>query len=91
MISENQVREILASPASNRQIGDTMGIHRSTISAIRLGKMLKHLAPDVPRWSAHKRCDKCIHWLSNRCSFDFPDPIEEGLAVARDCLQFRGK
>lgn len=89
-LSESQVREILTSPASHSILGKQFGLHRTTISLIRLGKIHRHIAPDIPRWSTDRRCTTCIHWRSDHCGLGFPDPVEEGVAFARECAAFGG-
>ncbi|MEB3169082.1 MAG: hypothetical protein VKK97_10175 [Synechococcaceae cyanobacterium] len=90
-LTEEQVIEILTSPASHRTLGDRFGLHRSAISLIRLGKLHAKVAMHIPRWGTEHRCEHCIHWQPERfepCDLGHRDPIDEGTHFARECATF---
>jgi hypothetical protein len=90
-ITDEILREILTGTASPQELTEKYGIHRTTTSSIRLGKIHANRVPDVPRWTRHRTCHNCQHWkhatddVPGRCWFDFPDPIEDGMHAARWC------
>lgn len=88
VLTEEQVIGVLTAKGSARAVGERFGVHRSTISLIRLGKIHAHIAPHIPRWSTVQRCENCIHWDRGCCDLGFPDPLEEGTAFARECSTF---
>lgn len=90
-LTEEQIIEILTSTASHRTIGDRLGVHRSAVSLVRLGKIHASIAPHIPRWSTMQKCENCIHWQPERsepCDLGHRDPLEEGTAFARECATF---
>lgn len=89
-LSEDAIRLILTSTASHGTLAKQLGIHRSAVSQIRLGRIHAHIAPDLPRWVSNLNCAMCLHWEASRstCGLDFPDPHAEGLHFARDCACF---
>ena len=89
-LTEDQVRDILLSTASHQVMGSRYGVHRSTISLIRLGKIRAECCPDLPRWQPLRHCTDCIQWQNDHCGLGFPDPLEEGLAFARECTVYQG-
>jgi hypothetical protein len=87
-IPESTIREILTSDDSLSVLAKQVGCHRSLISLIRRGRIYKKVAPELPRWSADHTCPRCLHWQNGRCGLDFPDPLTEGIAFARECNSF---
>jgi hypothetical protein len=89
-LDEPTIRRILQSPASHGVLARELGVHRSAISQIRLGKIHAAIAPELPRWQPDLSCCVCIHWHPGDkvCSLDFPDPVLEGPQFARECSTF---
>lgn len=89
-LSDDTIRLILTSTASHGVLARQLGIHRSAVSQIRLGRLHPHVAPELPRWAANLSCGQCLHWEAARsaCGLDFPDPVIEGHHFARDCACF---
>ena len=83
-LKDEDIVIILESPLSNAKIGARYGISRQSIQQIRHGKTYANVRPDIPRVNG-RSCMKCQHWDKGRCTFDFPDPIEEGIYAARYC------
>ena len=83
-ISDDDIVIILESTLSNTKMGEVYGISRQTVQQIRNGKTYADVRPDIPRVGG-RSCKKCQHWHNERCMFDFPDPIEEGIYAARYC------
>lgn len=81
---------ILTSTASHGALARQLGVARSTISLIRLGRIYADALPHLPRWQPNLSCGMCLHWEAGRstCGLDFPDPQSEGLHFARDCACF---
>jgi DNA-binding XRE family transcriptional regulator len=89
-LDEPTIRRILTSEASHGVLARELGVNRTTISQIRLGKIHANVATDLPRWRPSLSCSMCIHWdtTNKACSLDLPDPAIEGLRFARDCACF---
>lgn len=93
-ITPDEVRLILTSELSNYKLADQLQINASTVSKIRVGRIHRHLHPDLPRRDQSRglqlvrSCLQCQHWGRGCCRYDFPDPLEEGLSFAQDCDHF---
>lgn len=89
-LDEAAIRLILTSSASHGALAKQLGIHRSAVSQIRLGRIYRNALPHLPRWTVNLNCGMCLHWEASRsaCGLDLPDPITEGLHFARDCACF---
>jgi hypothetical protein len=93
ILTEEQVIGVLTTRGTARELGERFGVHRSTISLIRLGKIHANIAPHIPRWSTTQRCENCVHWQAERrepCDLGHRDPLEEGTSFARECASFKG-
>jgi hypothetical protein len=93
-LTDEEVRLTLTRPdLNNKDLARLLGCSAETVRQIRCGMLYKSVMPDLvrpkgPRWkpvSDGPMCDNCSHWLGNKCSFAFPDPVQEGLAFAADC------
>ena len=65
---------------------------REVIRHIRYGWSYVDACPGLERWNpglAKANCSRCLNWRRDHCAFEFPDPLEEGMGFARECLQFR--
>jgi hypothetical protein len=85
-ISEATVRAILLTHASHQKTAAIHGVSWQAVQQIRLGKIHKKTAPEVPRWanSPKHSCAHCRHWLKGACSLGFPEPTEN-LLFASEC------
>lgn len=89
-LPDDAVREILtAHHISHSEMARRLGRSHQTIAQIRLGQVYAHRLPELPRWTAGRTCEQCIHWVG-RCDLGFPDPVEEGIGFARECAGFTG-
>ena len=89
-LPDEAVREILtAHHISHSEMARRLGRSHQTIAQIRLGKVYGHRLPELPRWTAGRTCEQCIHWAS-RCDLGLPDPVEEGIGFAQECASFMG-
>jgi hypothetical protein len=90
-LSEDDVRLVLTSELSSRQLGRQLGRSKEAIAAIRRGTIHQNTCPEIPRWKVQRggpSCQDCQHWVGERCGMGFPDPIEEGPGFAADCSLF---
>ena len=87
-ITDEVLEEILTSLDSNGDVSARTGVDRSTVSAIRLGKIHAKRLPDLPRWQA-ATCEQCHQWEKGRCLLGLPDPIRSGVTFARHCTYFQ--
>ena len=91
-LTDDAVRDILNSrTASHGFMARKYRKSREVIRHIRYGMSYVESCPDVERWDpiqSRALCTQCQNWREGRCAFEFPDPIEEGVQFARECLQF---
>lgn len=91
-VQPEEVREILLAPRSqsNAELGRQVGVSRELVRQVRLGRLHAAVHPELPRWPDPRRgnqgrsCHLCANW-SARCSFGFPEPLQEGPAFALEC------
>lgn len=50
ILKEKQVIQILKSTSTNKELANRFGVHRTTISLIRLRKTWRHLSPDLEKY-----------------------------------------
>lgn len=77
---------------NNVQLGKLLNCSRELVRQIRCGLVYADRLPHVTRWSRtglkqQRTCEQCEQWLGY-CSLGHPDPEEEGLEFATDCLDF---
>ena len=87
-LTDEVLIEILTSLDSNNDVSARTGVDRSTVSAIRLGKIHAKRLPDLPRWQA-ATCEHCHQWEHGRCLLGLMDPIRSGISFARHCSYFQ--
>jgi hypothetical protein len=89
-LTDEQLRDVLTSfHISHKEMGRRYGRSHQRIVQLRLGQVQAHRLPELPRWTAGRTCEQCIHWVG-RCDLGFPDPLEEGVGFARECASFAG-
>lgn len=89
-LDDDTIKRILTSSASHGALARQLGVSRSTISLIRLGRIYANCQPHLPRWRPGLNCGMCLHWdtAHSACTLGFPDPTIEGVHFARDCSCF---
>lgn len=87
-ISDDALRDILTSLDSNAVVGRRWLLDRTTISALRLGRIHPNRLPELPRWTK-RTCDCCIQWENGRCLLGHADPESEGVRFARWCSTYQ--
>jgi hypothetical protein len=79
---------------NNKQLAAELGCSCETIRQVRAGMLYASIHPELLRPKAKRpapppvdgpTCLGCVHWKGSRCSFDFPDPVMEGITFAADC------
>ena len=85
-ISEATVRAILLTKGTHQATAAIHGVSWQAVQQIRLGKIHKTTAPEVPRWvnPGKHSCELCRHWLKGGCTLGFPEPTEN-LLFANEC------
>jgi len=79
---------------NHRAMAAIIGCSREAVRAVRIGKSFKNIHPEIPRWHQVKRataeysCTLCEHWRGEECNYGFPDPHEDGVGFAHDCLNY---
>ena len=86
-LSPEEVRHILCSTASLRQLSRELGRAIPTVSDAAQGRTYSHLFPDLPRRGGLS-CLHCKHWRGE-CGRGFPDPEEDGLQAASWCNSYQ--
>jgi hypothetical protein len=78
---------------THSELARWLQLHKGTVRNVRIGKILAHVKPELPRWETSHRptrtCDQCSHWQRGACDYGFPDPVVEGLTFAADCDLFQ--
>jgi len=77
---------------NNAQLGRILGCSAELVRQVRCGLTYADRLPHVARWSRtglnqQRTCEECQQW-TGRCSLGHPDPEEEGLGFASECLDF---
>ena len=98
-LSDEQIKVILESKhIAGRRLADIMNVPVNTIQKVRRGFSYVNVHPEIPRWDADQRrvrysnemlerCDRCIHWLKERCTMDFPEARD--IRFASRCSVFK--
>jgi len=93
-LAATQIREILLDKRPHRAVARELGRSAEAIRQIRFGAIHAQVHPQIPRWEqpivpvvSDASCYKCQHW-AQRCTFDYPDPLEEGPGFANDCAMY---
>jgi hypothetical protein len=89
-LSEAEIRlALLRRDANHCAMARELGCSRETVRQLRLGLTNADVAPELPRWKAKPRrsCEDCKFW-SGTCGIGLPDPEEEGVGFAMDCVCF---
>jgi hypothetical protein len=87
-LSDDALHDILTSlTISHSEMGRRYGRSHQTIAQIRLGQVQSHRLPEIPRWISGHTCEQCLHWRGF-CGMGFPDPMDDGVAFARQCNNF---
>ena len=85
-LSAAEVKCILTSEGSIRQIARAVGRSHPAVAAVVMGRTHADLFPHLPRRTSAS-CLQCGHWRG-RCNLGFPDPLEEGPGFAADCSSY---
>lgn len=82
---------LLRTDLSNVRMGRLIGRNKETVRQVRLGIAHASRLPHIERWgdsrSRQRTCEQCDQWLGY-CTLGHPDPEEEGLGFASECLDF---
>lgn len=92
-ITSEEVEEILKNQTLNHsEMAAKLNLHKATVRNVRLGNILRHVHPELQRWTMGQRptrtCEHCTHWCVAACGMGYPDPLQEGPAFAADCDLF---
>jgi hypothetical protein len=83
------VHALTTTGISAADAGKAVGVSRQVIEKIRTGMTHVKVRPDLSRW---RSCLQCEHYPDGRCTFDFPDPEEDGIWMAATyCSMFTKK
>lgn len=79
---------------NHNRMAAKLELHKATVRNVRLGNILGHIHPELPRWTAGRRpsrtCHTCRHWTKECCSFGFPEQIQNGIRFAEECGLYAG-
>jgi hypothetical protein len=88
-LSDDTVRYVLKSEATDAHLSRELYVSRQTISNIRRGSSYKHVSPEIERRNPNTRlyqCIDCRHWDSTKieCDLSFPEP-RKNIWFASEC------
>jgi hypothetical protein len=91
-LTDDEIQQILTIlDLSTARMGQRLGRSREIVRQVRLGLSHADRLPHIPRWSSEqsrqRTCDQCDQWLGH-CTLGHPDPEDEGLEFARECIDF---
>lgn len=101
-LTADEVRMILISTESTRTLARQLGRSAEAIRQVRANIIHKQVHPTLQRVQHTERsnrvaakpqivdgpsCYQCQHW-AERCTFGYPDPVEEGPGFAADCSMY---
>ena len=95
-ITPDQVRFILLSTDPLRVIAEHIGRSVEAVRQVRVNITHRNIHPEIQRPGQPRpkplptdgpTCYQCQHWV-DRCTFGYPDPLEEGPGFASDCSMF---
>lgn len=94
-LTVDQVRLILTRvDLSDSAMAKQMGRTRESVRQVRVGISFSDVCPELPRRNAVEAtlkisCLSCRNWRGERgCGFELPDPVEEGIGFAVDCVLY---
>lgn len=85
------VTAIRRSRDSRRALAERYGCSQEMIRSIQAGIAYRDLLPEgfrSPPKPGDPSCEQCRFWDAEACGMGFPDPAEEGLGFARECVVF---
>lgn len=93
-LTPRQIGVILQNRRPHAEMARELGRSKETIRQVRFGVIHVAVHPEIPRWNqpdapiiSGASCHKCEHW-ADRCTFGYPDPLEEGPGFASDCAMY---
>lgn len=99
-LTEDQVRLILTQvDLSDTAMAKQLGRTRESVRQVRVGMTFIDSCPELPRRKVTTEaeapaamtvsCLSCRNWRGERgCGFELPDPVEEGIGFAIDCILY---
>jgi hypothetical protein len=96
-LTEGEVRLILTSTRSVRDLAAELRVSRGAVLGVRRGDLHAQVAPDVPRLQARPRrlsCTSCRFWdpeAARPCKEGWPDPETDGPGYANECGDYSPK
>jgi transcriptional regulator NrdR family protein len=96
-LTEDEVRLILTSTRSVRDIAAELRVSRGTVLGVRRGDLHPQVAPELPRLPAQPRrrsCTSCRFWEPDAvrpCKEGWPDPETDGPGYANECDDYSPK
>lgn len=96
-LTEDEIRLILTSRKSRRELARELRVSPGTVSRVLLGKMHADKLPELPRGAAKPRrlsCTSCRFWdpeSVHPCREGWPDPETDGPGYANECGDYTAK
>jgi hypothetical protein len=93
----NDIRLILISSGSSRQVGQILKVFHGVIDDVRMGRIHADKLPEIPRWNkktSKLSCLNCRFWDTDcirPCRLGWPDPEEGGPSYANECGDYAAK
>jgi hypothetical protein len=88
--TDDQIYHILTSSEGHHEIARRYGRSHQNIQQVRYGHSYTTIHPEIPRWNPKEpiTCHQCVHWQSETCSMELPEPQQMGPQFARECATF---
>lgn len=96
-LSMNDIRLILISSGSSRQVGQILKVFHGVVDDVRMGRVHADKLPELPRWNkklSKLSCLDCRFWdrdCIRPCRLGWPDPEEGGPSYANECGDYAAK
>jgi transposase-like protein len=96
-LTEDEVRLILMSTQSVRDLAAELRVSRGAVHGVRTGELHAQVAPEMPRQPAQPRrlsCTSCRFWdpeAVRPCKEGWPDPETDGPRYANECGDYSPK
>ncbi len=96
-LTEDEIRLILTSQESDRELAAELRVSRVAVRGVRRGEIHAQVLPDLPRWASKPRrlsCVSCRFWDADAvrpCREGWPDPETDGPGYANECGDYSAK
>lgn len=96
-LTEDEIRLILTSRRSRRELARELRVSHVTVGAVRLGELHAQVLPELPRRTAkppQRSCTSSRFWdpeAAHPCMEGWPDPETDGPGYANECDDYSAR